>query len=117
MVGVSSAGVEMVVMQPSLLSGMLTAVMVRLRLEGALLVLLLVLWVVTVPPPVDTTEAAVRGSGDEVTVLAVVVLLAAAWERVNMAGGGGFVSRSENFLRVTWSDSLTNMGRWRHFKR
>lgn len=111
MVGVSSVGVEMVVM--SLLSGILTAVMVRLTLEAASLV---VLWVVTVPPP-DTTEAVVKGSGDEVTVLSAVVLLAAAWERVNMIGGGGFVSRCKNFLRVTWSESLTNMGRWRHFKR
>lgn len=117
MVGVSSAGVEMVVMPPSLLSGILTAVIVRLTLEAASLVLFVVLWVVTVPPPPDTTEAVVKGSGDEVTVLAVEALLAAAWERVNMTGDGGFVSRCENFLRVTWSESLTNIGRWRHFKR
>lgn len=117
MVGVSRTGVESVVMQPSLLSGILTAVIVKLTLEAASLVLFVVLWVVTVPPPPDTTEAVVKGSGDEVTLFAVEVALAAAWERVNMSGGGGFVSRCENFLRVTWSDSLTNIRRWRHFKR
>lgn len=117
MVGVSRAGAVMVVMHPSL-SGILaaTAVMVRLTL-GTVSLLLLLLSVVRVSPPPDATEAVVKDCDDEVTLFAVALLLAAAWERVNMVGCGSSVSRCKNFLRVTWSDSLTNMGRWRHFKR
>ena len=118
MVGVSSAGALMVLRHPSL-SGKLvaTAVMVRLTLGTASLLLLLLLSVVKVPPPLDTTEAVVKDCEDEVTLFDVGLVVAAAWERVNMFGGGSFVSRCKNFLPVTWSDSLTNMGRWRHFKR
>lgn len=128
MVGVSRTGVEalvvMMVPTPSPLSGKLvvTAVMVRLTLGTTTTLLLADVCILLLL----MTEAVVWcGRGDDVRDLTALLLLVVllllltvvAWVRVNMVGRGCFfASRSENFLLVTWAESLTNMGRWwRHF--
>lgn len=102
--GVSNAGTDVVVK----VSGKLvaTAVMVRLTLgTTSLLADVFVVAALTTGLEVVGGSAAVVPEG-----LDAAVEVAVACARVNMVDSGCLDSRPENFLLVTCSDSLTNIG-------